>query len=59
MRIALKEFKETRISLKIVSRKNWINDQALLNKVMREAEELIAIFAKSVLTAKKNSKTVA
>jgi four helix bundle protein len=56
MKIAFKELKETRTNLKIVARKGWLQDDSLLQKAQKEAEELIAIFAKSVSTATKNNK---
>jgi four helix bundle protein len=53
MKIALKELKETRISLKIVSRNGMAENIVTL---CSENEELIAGFAKSIETAKKNTR---
>ena len=51
MKIILKELRETKISLKIIARKKYL-DIKLLQPVLDENEELIAIFAKSIITAK-------
>lgn len=51
--IVLKELRETRICLKIIKRKFWI-DLIIISPVLAENEELIAIFAKSSKTAKSN-----
>ena len=50
IKILLKELRETKICLKIVLRKGFIN-HLNLNEALKENEELIAIFAKSVKTA--------
>ncbi|MCK7531905.1 MAG: four helix bundle protein [Marinilabiliales bacterium] len=50
IKILLKELRETKICLKILLKKGF-NDQMSLNEALRENEELIAIFAKSVKTA--------
>lgn len=49
--IVLKELRETKICLKIINRKSWINP-VTVSSVLSENEELIAIFAKSCQTAK-------
>jgi four helix bundle protein len=54
MKICLKELKETRVALKIIIRKPLINECKILDKGFNESEELIAIFGKSIETAKKN-----
>jgi four helix bundle protein len=51
MKVILKELRETKISLKIIERKKYL-DKNLVLKVLKENEELIAIFAKSIITAK-------
>ena len=51
--VVLKELRETRICLKIIQRKLWI-DERIIDPVLAENEELIAIFAKSCQTAKSN-----
>lgn len=51
MQICLKELRETRICLKIILRKPILN-VSVISPVLNENEELIAIFAKSIKTAK-------
>jgi hypothetical protein len=50
----LKELKECRTALKIIMRKAMIQPVEKLNDIFSETEELIAIIAKSIETAKKN-----
>jgi four helix bundle protein len=50
VKILLKELRETKICLKILLRKG-LGDQNKINIALKENEELIAIFAKSVKTA--------
>ena len=52
MKIAVKELKETRISLKLVLRNGMAKN---IEGLCRENEELIAIFCKSIETAKRNN----
>ncbi|MBW6533636.1 MAG: four helix bundle protein [Mariniphaga sp.] len=51
MQVILKELRETRICLKIIIRKPLLENHVVM-PVLVENEELIAIFAKSVKTAK-------
>ena len=54
MGVCLKELKESRVCLKIILRKKW---QAVTEKAdagLKEVEELVAIFSKSIQTARKN-----
>lgn len=53
MRMVLKEIKETRINLKIIKRKPVVVNEKV-DKAFSEANELMAIFIKSVETAKNN-----
>ena len=55
LQIALKEARETRYWLALIQRAEWITDP-LLGRLCQEALEISAILAKSVLTAKRNSK---
>ncbi|MES1222903.1 MAG: four helix bundle protein [Bacteroidota bacterium] len=55
MSVVLKELKECRIALKVIKTKGIIKPANKLDGVFKETEELIAIFAKSISTAKKNS----
>ena len=54
MKIGAKELKETRICLKIIRKRNLIENLQHLENTYKEDEELIAIFSKSISTAKKN-----
>lgn len=53
MKVLLKELRETRISLRIIHEKPLIKHPNLIT-TLQECNELIAIFTKSVDTAKKN-----
>jgi four helix bundle protein len=52
--IVLKELKECRTALKIIRRKEMIKPSKKTDEVYKETEELIAIIAKSIETAKRN-----
>jgi four helix bundle protein len=53
MKMVLKEIRESRVNLKIIKRKPVIiNDK--VDKAFNEANELMAIFLKSIETAKQN-----
>lgn len=54
MGVVLKELKECRVALKIITKKSFTKLLELLDKVRRENEQLIAIVAKSISTAKRN-----
>jgi len=54
MRVALKELRETRTWLLLVQRMGLAKDRKALEPLLRESDELIAIFVSSVRTAKKN-----
>ncbi len=54
MKIVLKELKETRVCLKIISKSAMIKPVERLNDIKSESEQLISIIAKSIDTAKKN-----
>ena len=54
LKIAGKELKETRIWLKIIKRKSYI-DAGVSEPVLKECKELIRIFGKSISTAESNS----
>jgi four helix bundle protein len=51
MQLSLKELRETKVCLKIILRKEFIIKEIIMN-ALSENEELIAIFAQSVKTAK-------
>lgn len=52
MGIVLKELKESRVNLKIQIGADLLKDIEKAEKSLKECEELIAIFAKSIQTAK-------
>jgi len=54
MQFVLKELRESLICLKIINRAKLSNDETNLNIALKECDELISIFVKSVETAKKN-----
>ena len=55
MGIVLKELRETGICLKIIIRKPLITPPERVTPDLKECNELIAIFSKSIQTAKKNN----
>ncbi|MCD4792652.1 MAG: four helix bundle protein [Bacteroidales bacterium] len=56
IKIVLKELRETLVCLKIIIRKPLITPESKLSPIIKENNELIAIFMKSVETASKNIK---
>ncbi len=54
MKIVLKELKETRVCLKLITRSKMIIPVERLDEIKSENEQLISIIAKSIDTAKKN-----
>ena len=56
MGICLKELRETRVGIKYIDRGKFDVDLKLLVFLLKESNELIAIFVKSIQTAKKNLK---
>ena len=54
MRIGLKELRETLVWLKMIERRPLIRPSSKMQLIIRECNELIAIFAASVGTARKN-----
>ena len=53
-KIILKELRETNVSLKIIKRKPLTKKTELTDKAMKECNELISIFVKSIETANRN-----
>ena len=51
MRVCLKELRETSIALKIAQRLKFKNLDEEIEKALKECNELIAIFTKSIKTA--------
>src|SRR5687768_15891973 len=54
LKVVLKELKECRIALKIIINKALIKPVSKLSGVFSETEELVAIIAKSIITAQAN-----
>ncbi len=55
MQIVLKELRETMICLKIIKRGSSFRRMEIVESAMKENNELIAIFVKSIHTAKKRN----
>lgn len=53
LRIALKEMRETRVWIKVIAKAQMVKPAALLDALLVEIDELIAILFSSVETAKK------
>ena len=56
MKISLKELRETRIWLLMITRADLIKPVSKLEPLVDENNQLISIFVKSVSTAKQNMK---
>lgn len=56
LKVVLKEMRETSISLKIAQRIGALESRENLKPAMRECDELISIFVKSILTAQASQK---
>jgi len=56
IQIVLKELRETNICLKIIGRTNSVVNKEKLEAILKENNELISIFVKTVSTAQKNQK---
>jgi four helix bundle protein len=54
MKIVLKELKETRVCLKIISKSSMIKPVERLSDIKSEDEQMISIIAKSIDTSRKN-----
>lgn len=58
MKICLKELRETLVLLKILIRTNLILDKNDIELLIKENDELISIFVKSILTAQNNKRNL-
>lgn len=54
MKISLKELRETYVCLKIIFRAKLYKSEEKMSLIMKENNELISIFVKSIATAQKN-----
>jgi four helix bundle protein len=55
IKIVLKELRETFVCLKIIERSKQFSSKELIERAIKENDELVAIFVKSAETAQKNS----
>ena len=55
MKVVLKELKETRVCLKLIIHQKLIKNETFVVDLRNECEELIAITAKSIITATINN----
>jgi four helix bundle protein len=55
MKVCLKELRETKIALQIIRRKPLIKQLDIIDSAIKECDELIAIFVKSIETAERNT----
>jgi four helix bundle protein len=56
MGLALKELKETRVGMLVIRERAYAPDKRELDLIINENEQLIAIFGKSINTARRNLK---
>ena len=54
--IVLKELRETNVNLQIILRIKICKDEMKISSALKESDELVSIFYKSVETARKNAK---
>jgi four helix bundle protein len=54
MSICAKELRETKIALKLIQRRNYSGTEMLVKSALNESEQLLAIFASSIRTARNN-----
>ena len=54
MKLALKELRETMNALRIIYYKKYLSTDQLIESTIAENDEVIAIFMKSIQTAKNN-----
>ncbi len=56
LKIALKELRETLVCLRIIERSRQFASRELIERAIKENNELVAIFVKSAETAQRNTK---
>lgn len=54
MKISLKELRESMVNMKILKEARLVNNEDLLNSLLKENDELISIFVASIKTASLN-----
>ncbi len=52
MKICLKELRESKVNLQILEKSDLINDKVIFDTIMKESNELVAIFTASIKTTK-------
>jgi four helix bundle protein len=52
--IVLKELRETLVNLKLIKSSDLMKEEITINRALAENDELVAIFTRLILTAKKN-----
>jgi four helix bundle protein len=57
MKISLKELRESFVCLKVILKSGLLKSQDILDDALKENNELISIFVKSIETARKNLNT--
>ncbi len=57
LKVVLKELRETLVCLEIILRTSLFKSESNVRKAIKESDELISIFVKSVETAQKNMST--
>ena len=57
LKVVLKELRETHVCLKILFRTKLFKTEIKIKDAIKENDELISIFVKSIETAKKNMKS--
>jgi four helix bundle protein len=55
LKVLLKELRESSIAMKVIKKANLSTETALLESGLKECNELISIFVRSIDTARKNS----
>ena len=54
IRVIMKELRESLIGMKIIKRRNLIDDASILEKGIAESNELISVFVKTAKTTQQN-----
>ena len=54
MKVCLKELRETYNCLRLINKKSWVREE--LPPMLKEGNELVAIFVASVTTARRNNR---
>jgi four helix bundle protein len=54
MKVALKELRESFICQRVINKRNYLKGASKLKIVLKESDELISIFVKSIETAQNN-----